>query len=914
MKRAGISVLLVTTTALVLLAFEPSRQWILHVFAGLTSRDFVEYPDAPLLSAAEQLASFTVHPDYKVELFASEERFSLHSPTDMSFDAQGRLWVSIAPDYPQATEEHAAGRIIVLEDKDSNGKADTETVFASNLRMPMGVALIEGGAYVAQAPELILLTDTDGDDVADAKSSVLDGFDARHVQDVVSNLEWGPDGALYFLEGAKADSHIETPLGLRQLNNGGVWRFHPALNQLDIVASYPLLNPTGLQFDQWGQGYVCDGGSGGVHSLSFLSAQRHYPEPSKKVIEKQPYKASIVPGKFLASCLLAQRQWLVNDHSMGLLVAQFGWVGTAIGKTFSGIRMLGMEQTQTDITKGETDEVLLASGDSNFRPVDMTFGPDGALYVLDFYSPILSVGVFDKLDPRRDRQRGRIWRVTKSSVTGSGNNPLIETTKNGLLQDRSIPGALLGLTSKLPEVRQQSRRILQQSDEPEVLAALGPWLKRYTTEQQLLDALWVYHGIGTLQVELLNKALVSPNARVRSAAARLLRFHLQDVARPLSKIRLLVNDTDARVRLEGQLTAGFLPSEKAAGLALLSANYEMSTGMAYALDRTLKALAVYGKPSLQGIDDGKDQSLRLEAVTSTELLEMGDSDAVMYEVMRRESIPVNERLLRLDTTRQRLQWFAQLPADNSIAPFLLRELANVPDSELKDLHRKVRSWKAHSRDEFRWLEAAVSFRLATAHAASSNIEFNAALDAIQVGDLAQVINLFHQRYRTPRLTAALQRYAASLTAVTADEAVLIDQLLGPNTPANIRDVVLSYARGAGVYQQYCSECHQSDAMGLGDYYPNLSWSTQLLGSPQEAINSLLHSDHTECVDEHCQESPQSVRFPFAPTDIAAVLNYLRYEFTHSLPLITESDVNLHCDTTLSSAPGANGLCAGINRK
>src|SRR3954463_15303028 len=175
--------------------------------------------------------SFQVADGFEVNLFAADPL--LAKPIQMSFDPSGRLWVVSSEVYPQiAPGQTANDKVLVLEDRDGDGKAETTRVFADGLLIPTGVEPGDGGAYVANSTELLHLKDTDGDGKADTRSVVLSGFGTEDTHHILHTLRWGYDGQLYFNQSIYIHSHIETPHGVRRLGGGGIWELRPETLEL----------------------------------------------------------------------------------------------------------------------------------------------------------------------------------------------------------------------------------------------------------------------------------------------------------------------------------------------------------------------------------------------------------------------------------------------------------------------------------------------------------------------------------------------------------------------------------------------------------------------------------------------------------------------------------------------------------
>jgi hypothetical protein len=529
--------------------------------------------DAALLGPRESLDKFTLPEGYEINLFASEIDFPIANPVAMNFDARGRLWVANTPTWPQPIPgDRPRDSIIILEDTNQDGTADKHTVFIDHLNMIHGFALGDGGAYIAQTPNVIFAKDADGDDRADEFRIVLHGFGSEDVEHSINNFKWHPDGALYFMEGIFFHTQVETPYGPRRVFDAGVFRYEPRSHRFDVFASWAFYDPWGQTFDDWGQSIILDASSGDYYNMSVISSNYVYPKvkPRKPELSFAPELVGISAGI----------DFLRNRHFPPESQGRF--LGNQL-VAFRGAHWYDIQENGTSYDLTRIEPTLLSSADPHFRPIAMTFGPDGALYIMDFYSRLIENTAFPKREPGRDHTHGRIWRITYE--------------ENALLKQPQIDGQsaaqLLPLFKEYEtRTRNLARRELQQRDADEIIPALQKWLGALDTSNQLyehhlLEALWIYQGLDVVEPDLLKKLLRSKNYRARAAAARVLRFWQNEMDGSIDLLATLVEDEHPRVRLEAVLACGYSASERAAEVALQAAAHPMDPGLRTVLDETM---------------------------------------------------------------------------------------------------------------------------------------------------------------------------------------------------------------------------------------------------------------------------------------------------------------------------------------
>ncbi len=595
---------------------------------------------------------------YAVNLFASEQDFPIGNPVALTFDARGRLWVITMPAYPhQEPGIDPDDKLIILEDTDGDGRADKHTVFADGLYQPVGFELGDGGAYVSQPPDLLFLRDTDGDDVADERRVLLHGFGTEDSHHAIHSFVWGPGGALYFQEGTFHHSQVETPYGPVRMQYAGVFRYEPRNHRLERYVSYRFSNPWGHEFDRWGQNFISDASSGNNYFGLPLTGYLPYPEKHPRMKVFTTIVRPTAGSEFVSSRHFpeeAQGDFLYNN---------------VIG--FHGIKQHRVHPDGSGFA-GEEVEPLLMSTDINFRPVDMQFGPDGALYIVDWFNPLVGHMQYSIRDARRDKTHGRIWRITHES------SPLLTPPD---IAGRPIGELLDLLKTYEDQVRYRVRRELRLHDAAEVQEALGAWIDGLDPdaedyEHYLLEALWVHQTHNLINTGLLEQLLDAEDHRARAAATRVLRHWRRDIADPLALLPRQVRDPHPLVRLEAVVALSYMDSAEAAFHALEALDSEMDYYLDYGLNETIRAL----KPKWEPVISEGAPSLSSEGVLY--LLRRADPSVMQRPVFARE---VYESVLRQEGFEEahRAQAVARLAEEVSVQSDVPSDATPVEDARVE---------------------------------------------------------------------------------------------------------------------------------------------------------------------------------------------------------------------------------------
>lgn len=527
-----------------------------------------ELKDIPVPDPERERSELQLADGFEISLYAADPEIA--SPIQMNFDPQGRLWIASSNTYPHiAPGDEADDKVLVLEDRDDDGVAETSTIFASGLLIPTGIAPGDGGVYVANSTELLHMRDTDGDGVADESRVVLSGFGTEDTHHILHTLRWGPNGLLFFNQSIYIHSHIETPWGVRRLDAGGIWQFRPESLELDVFVR-GFVNTWGHAFDRWGQSFATDGAGGeGINYLlpgaSYVTAKG-----AKRILH------GLNPGspKYCGAEIVDGRQ-LPEDWQGNIITADF--------RANRVCRFVISEDGAGYAAQQMPD--LVGSSNVAFRPVDIKQGPDGAIYIADWYNPIIQHGEVDFRDPRRDHIHGRIWRITCKDRPVLERPQLVSAPTSHLLEQLSSPE---GWT------RQQAKRVLRERGD-EILPELGQWTATLDPageefEHQQLEALWMYQSLDIVDPALLESVLASDEPKARAAAVRVLGQWHSRLDNPLELLARAVNDEHPRVRLEAVRTLAAIQKPQSMEIALRALDRPIDQFLDYAMWLTSRDL------------------------------------------------------------------------------------------------------------------------------------------------------------------------------------------------------------------------------------------------------------------------------------------------------------------------------------
>ncbi|MPY88804.1 MAG: c-type cytochrome [Luteitalea sp.] len=528
------------------------------------------------LSPQEALAGFQLEPGYRIELVAAEPL--VVDPVAMAFDERGRMYVVEGRGYPDPLEgsgspPSAKGVIALLEDANGDGRYDKRTDFVEGLRYPNGIMPWDGGVFVSCAPDLFYFKDTTGDGRADVRKVVLTGFDAtRTAQIRFSHPTLGIDNWVYLTSGLNGGK-VTAPTYPRRPPvefAGSDSRFNPFTFEFELTGGKGQF---GLTFDDFGRRFIC----ANRHPVWHVVLEPHYLKRnphlafSETVHEVSKVGPEAVVWPISADMTTASfHPSLMSTPHAGTFTAASGvhiHRGDALPKDHYGsificesaqnlVQRQDRESTGATFTSKPAREGVefLASADNWFRPVFATNGPDGALYVVDMYRENIDHPQYvpeasrSLLDFEGGKQYGRIYRIVAADWKRESKRfDLARASVEELSQTLEHPNAWW---------RETAQRLLVERQDRAALSHLRQLLRTGRRAAARVHALWTLEGLQGLENSQILQALQDEHVGVRENAVRLAEKRLAESNELLSRLLVLANDPDARVRFRVALALG----------------------------------------------------------------------------------------------------------------------------------------------------------------------------------------------------------------------------------------------------------------------------------------------------------------------------------------------------------------------
>jgi putative heme-binding domain-containing protein len=526
----------------------------------------------------EAVKRFKTHAGFEIQLLAAEPM--VRQPLDLTWDTRGRLWVvqylqypfpaglkvvkydqylrAVFDKVPPPPPHHFPGadKVTVLEDTDGDGRFDKAKDVLTGLNIVSSVLLGRGGIWVLNPPYLLFYRDANGDDVPDGDPEVhLSGFGLEDTHSVANSLEWGPDGWIYGANGSTTTGTINSA-ATENLHFKGqmIWRYHPDTKVFEIFAEGGG-NTFSLEIDAAGREFsgTNGGGTRGMHYVQGGYAEKNW---GKHGPLTNPYAFGYYrhmrhegfPERFSQTFAIYEGGAFPAEYT-GLVIS-----ADALHNRVLASRLLHDTSTYRTV---DLKPPLVESSDRWFRPVDLEIGPDGAVYMCDWYDSRLT-----HVDPRDNwhKESGRVYRLQVKGAKPLPRFDLARLDSNELI-------ALLGHSNKWQ--RLQAVRLLGERHD----AALVPRLKALAADDanpHALEALWALNLCGGFDDAAAAEALTRRDPNLRRWAVRLL-GDARQVAPPLAQrlAELAATEPDVEVRSQLASSARRLPA--AAGLPIVRA-------------------------------------------------------------------------------------------------------------------------------------------------------------------------------------------------------------------------------------------------------------------------------------------------------------------------------------------------------
>ena len=487
------------------------------------------------LSPAQSLARMTAPPGFKVELVASEPRIT--NPIAMTFDDRGRIWITESVEYPRKSAGPGRDCVKIIEGVDAEGHATRVSTFVDDLNIPTGIAVGYGGVWVLNSPDLLFYREKDGKPIG--REVVLSGFGRTDTHELPSSLTWGPDGWLYGLNGVFNQSHVIDKDGKPHDFTCALWRLHPRTHKFEVFAQ-GTSNPYGIAWDSEGSAIIEACHWANDHLFHFVETGYYtrqagaYPPfamPIGSITDHSHQKT--------AYCGIAS----LDTDAFPLQYRGRICVGNIHGGCVNMDRLV--RDGSTYLAKAEPD--LLTAHDDWAMPVALKIGPDGSLYVLDWYDKY-HCSQDAARDPQGvDRDRGRLYRLRY------GNTPRAPQFDLDAESDRQL-AARLG--SGNIYFRESAQRILtERLSAPGGDESLAVELRKQVRDGELprparMHALWALIGGTSLEPAFHEALLSDADSGIRAWGVRAAGNQGKVGSAILSSIAGMARDPSPQVQLQ----------------------------------------------------------------------------------------------------------------------------------------------------------------------------------------------------------------------------------------------------------------------------------------------------------------------------------------------------------------------------
>jgi len=533
----------------------------------------------------EELSStFEIMEGFRIELVAAEPLVA--DPVAMEVDEFGRMFVVEMHGYP--LDVAGSGKVKLLEDTDNDGLPDKSTVFADSLILPTGIMRWKKGVIVTDAPNVWYLEDSDNDGKADLKEKILTGFARSNPQHNLNTPIYGLDNWIYLAhestvstkffhdkfggEGEEVRFDDRPEIKLPTNANGRNVRFKPDTYELEALSGETQF---GLSFDSWGHMLMTSNATHLFHEV--LAAAYVQRNPNLAIPEVSQYLPSYGYGVEIFPITKNPEHQLLTD--VGTITSSCGvnwYQADLFPEAFKKVafvaepvhNLVHADVLSDDGATFTADRLLensefLASTDSWFRPVNFYQGPDGALYLIDYYRKIIehpewmAEEVNESGELYEGTQQGRIYRIVPEGAAKMSfldNINLGNETNAALVEKLAHPNLWW---------RRHAQRLLVDRQASEQVNLLQQMLKNHEMAEGRLHALWTLEGLNALDDEHLLIALQDKEAGLRENAIKISERYLQQSSAVKDALYQLINDENAKVRFQLICTLGAIQEPKA---------------------------------------------------------------------------------------------------------------------------------------------------------------------------------------------------------------------------------------------------------------------------------------------------------------------------------------------------------------
>ena len=452
-----------------------------------------EPPNEPY-SPQEAIRHMKVPEGFTVELVASEP--DIVNPIAMCFDDRGRIFVTESIEYPRKPAGPGRDRVKILEDTDNDGCADKVTIFLDGLNIPTGVAVGYGGVWVLNAPDLLFIRDN-------KREVVITGFGRTDTHELPNSLTWGPDGWLYGLNGVFNQCAVRSNNGTEYKFNCALWRVHPRTREFQVVAE-GTSNPYGLAWDSEGSAIIEACHWANDHLFHFVETGHYQRQAGTFPPFTIPIGSITDHGHpKTAYCGIVNLDTATYPPEFRERIC----VGNIHGGAINVDRL--EPDGATYLAKAEPD--LLVANDAWFMPVALKIGPDGCLYILDWYDRYHCSQDAARDPEGVDRLKGRLYRLRYKNTPRAPGVDLANESDDQLINR---------LSSANIYFREAAQRILTERSSPDARAKLERIVFSEADRKARLHALWVLIGSGSLEAAFHQSLVAHKDATFRAWGVR----------------------------------------------------------------------------------------------------------------------------------------------------------------------------------------------------------------------------------------------------------------------------------------------------------------------------------------------------------------------------------------------------------